>query len=1032
MRGVTYRLLNKKGIGKLHAMFGKVSSRLLVATCVVSFCGLLSGQALYQKPVKVLGDPNYTGTASSPLAVDSVGPNWVDGQSLSNPSGVAVDSAGNLYIADTGNNRVLGYRAATQAVSGASADLVIGQPTNDFSANQPQNPANGGKSTGLNGPTGIAVDATGNLYVADTGNNRILRYPAPFANAAQFPSLVVGQKSFSTSTANLNGLSASSLALGSGRTGIAIDPSGNLWVADTLNNRVLRFPAASLSANFPAADIVLGQASFTAAAGPTDRTDKTTLGHPNGIGFDTTGNLYVTDQLFRVLWYNAPVAANQIAARVLGVDQTPPAPGTAASNTTQIALDKPLGVAVAPGGIVVADTGNNRIMEYALPMLWPGEITQFSPSAALQVGQTTFNDNKANQGKVDSSASTFSAPVDMAVTQSEIYVVDSGNNRVLVFLSTPSGIGGAATRVIGQVDFPYNGVNLVDGKGFSMVTGFPAQAILDSASPSRLFVADTLNNRVLIYNDFVHMKRGQLADMVLGQPDQYRNGVNYPTGDPITPNATGLNEPTALTFDSAGNLYVADTGNSRIVRFPAPFTVGETADLVLGQPNLTTNVTDPTAITMNTPLGLAFTSDPAHGYLVAVDGAQNRVLLFQAPFTSGMAAAKVIGQSTFNSSAAGSDAAHFVSPRGVAVDPQDRIIVADTGNNRVQIFDKASTISNLPSPLISLTANLAGPDSVAVGPSGDFWVANSAAATSNAVHYPSISNLPLTNNAADAAVPVYAPHSVFVDRFSNLLVTDGVNRALYFAPQLAITNAASFQKQALSAGTIVSLFPSVTTNSIANGTDNAPGGRFPLPTTIDDTQAIINGTPIPLLYVSPSQINAILPNALPAGGVTDLQVIRPSTGQVYGGSEISLTSSSPGLFTLDQSGAGGITAINFDDNTINGPNHAVRRGSYLILYGTGIGPVANEPADGMPASGQPASDLPTVLVASSGSGATQTFLPATVTYSGLAPGFAGLWQINVQIPANAQSGSAVTIRVFENGIPNLDPASALTTTIAVD
>ncbi len=96
----------------------------------------------------------------------------------------------------------------------------------------------------------------------------------------------------------------------------------------------------------------------------------------------------------------------------------------------------------------------------------------------------------------------------------------------------------------------------------------------------------------------------------------------------------------------------------------------------------------------------------------------------------------------------------------------------------------------------------------------------------------------------------------------------------------------------------------------------------------------------------------------------------------------------------------------------------------------------------LPICGQAsASDLPQVLIASSGTTTTSStgvvttlppFIPAMVTYSGLAPGYAGLWQINVQIPLNAQSGSAVVIRLYEKDIPNLDQSSTLTTTLAVN
>ena len=100
--------------------------------------------------------------------------------------------------------------------------------------------------------------------------------------------------------------------------------------------------------------------------------------------------------------------------------------------------------------------------------------------------------------------------------------------------------------------------------------------------------------------------------------------------------------------------------------------------------------------------------------------------------------------------------------------------------------------------------------------------------------------------------------------------------------------------------------------------------------------------------------------------------------------------------------------------------------SSIILYGTYVGPVPNPPADGAASTGQSASDLPLVYITSSGGTGVNALIPCTVTYSGLAPGFAGLWQINVQIPTNAQSGSAVVLKLFEQDIPNLDQSSSLT------
>jgi uncharacterized protein (TIGR03437 family) len=135
---------------------------------------------------------------------------------------------------------------------------------------------------------------------------------------------------------------------------------------------------------------------------------------------------------------------------------------------------------------------------------------------------------------------------------------------------------------------------------------------------------------------------------------------------------------------------------------------------------------------------------------------------------------------------------------------------------------------------------------------------------------------------------------------------------------------------------------------------------------------------------------------------------------------------------MDASGAGQILAVNLPDGMINDTAHPAIRGQYVVLYGTGVGPVANAPADGTAASGQPASDFPVVLVTSAGGDGAPQLIPATVTYSGLAPGFTGLWQINVQLPMDAQSGNNVVIKVYEKDRPNLDQFSSLTTTLAIN
>ena len=409
----------------------------------------LSAQSLFVKPVKVFGDPNFIGTAANPLAFDSYGPNVVEGRELNQPLGVALDTSAsppNVYIADTANNRVLAFKYATQLTAGSFADLVLGQP--DRFSTLVEGPGNT-YSTGMNTPTGIAVDRAGNVYVADSGNNRILRYPQPFTQPAgyQFPDMIIGQVSFASSGANIGGVKASTLSLAGGRTGLAFDAAGNLWVTDTGNNRVLRFPVAVLTAgiNGPAADTAVGQANLVSALAVNTAITKTGLSQPAAITFDPTGNMLVADALQRVLVYSPGATTGTAASRILGV----PTQGQTQASIEATVFAKVLGVTAAGGSILVSDTGDNRILVFGSVSSWPAESTQFSPSANQVIGQATFATSSANQGGPPS-ASTLSAPVDITGSQNEIFIADSGNNRILVFVfgfngASPAGIAGDRT-----------------------------------------------------------------------------------------------------------------------------------------------------------------------------------------------------------------------------------------------------------------------------------------------------------------------------------------------------------------------------------------------------------------------------------------------------------------------------------------------------------------------------------------------------------------------------------------------------------
>ena len=201
-------------------------------------------------------------------------------------------------------------------------------------------------------------------------------------------------------------------------------------------------------------------------------------------------------------------------------------------------------------------------------------------------------------------------------------MADSGNNRVIVL---PQNGAAPATAVLGQLNLTLNAVNLIQGREFNFSTGGDAGMAVDftSAVP-HLYVSDPYNNRILGFYDLRNIQPGQYADIVIGQPDFLHSVSDYPNNQPSSAN---LRAPTGVAVDSNGNLYVADSGNGRVLRFPVPFAhfqpgtpmaVTESADLLLGQISFTTTITDPTSQTMASPYGLAFTSDGSLWFLTLV------------------------------------------------------------------------------------------------------------------------------------------------------------------------------------------------------------------------------------------------------------------------------------------------------------------------------------------------------------------------------------------------------------------------------
>jgi len=725
----------------------------------------------------VIGQPDFNSTACNS--------GGVSGSSLCSPYAVAVDLSGNLYVADQGNNRVLEYNtpfAGSFPPAGGSANMVFGQTDNLTS-----NTTNQVSAFSLNSPWGVAVDASGNLYIADTINNRVLEYNTPptYGTTAH---MVFGQgDSFTSNYGNNGGVSANSLYL---PAGVAVDASGDLYVADHLNSRVLEYNTPLTYGT--TANMVFGQnGSFTSYYANNGGVSASSLNFPSGVAVDSSGDLYVADALNnRVLEYNTPLTSSTANA-VFGQGGSSTSSTANYGGLSASSLNYPFGVALdASGNLYVADTSNNRVLEYDTPLA-P------NTTADVVLGQPDFPYNQANFPDQYSLHNPFAVTIDASATPTHLYVADETNSRVLGWNDvTTFANGSPADLVIGQPDFNSTACNTTDGASGSSLC-YPYGITVDSSG--NLYVADNSNSRVLEYTAPFAGCGGSFpcvegsANLVFGQGGSTSTGCNSDTGS--TPTAIDLCYPYGVAVDANnGHLYVADGGNNRVLEYNTPLT-SSTANLVFGQGvSFTSNYENNGGVSANSlylPVGVAVDSS---SNLYVADYSNSRVLEYNAPLTNGASANAVFGQGNiFTSTGCNSDtddgtptAIDLCDPYGVAVDSSGHLYVADTSNNRVLEYN---------TPLTSSTANHVFGQDDSFTSSHPNLGATSASATS-----------------------LYSPSGVALDSSGNLYVADtSNNRVLEYKNPLATSSATPTPTPAPTPTTSMSVTASLTFGNVPVG-----------------------------------------------------------------------------------------------------------------------------------------------------------------------------------------------------------------------
>jgi DNA-binding beta-propeller fold protein YncE len=353
----------------------------LAALMAVSAVGMLaiaqppSAEARVADSVGTLSIFAGTGTDGAATAGPATSSN------LNYPTGVAVDSSGNVYIADYSNNVVekVTPSGTLSVFAGTGTD---GAPT-----------AGPATSSNLNGPTGVAVDSSGNVYIADNSNHRIEKV-TPSGTLSVFAG--TGTKGAPTAgpatSSNLND-----------PTGVAVDSSGNVYIADQSGKRVVKVkPDGTLS-------VFAGTGTAGApTAGPATSSN---LNNPAGVAVDSSGNVYIADKSNNLVEKVTPDGTLSVFAGT--GTQGSPTPGVATSSK----LYGPTGVAVdSSGNVYIADRSNELVLKVTPSgtlSVFAGTGTQGAPIAGPA---TSSNLNHAFGVAVDSSGN--------------VYIVDSGNNLV--------------------------------------------------------------------------------------------------------------------------------------------------------------------------------------------------------------------------------------------------------------------------------------------------------------------------------------------------------------------------------------------------------------------------------------------------------------------------------------------------------------------------------------------------------------------------------------------------------------------------
>jgi uncharacterized protein (TIGR03437 family) len=910
------------------------------------------------------------------------------------PTSIALDAKGNMYVADQGNAVV------RRIAADGTINTVAGNGISKFAGD------NGPATAAQIDPVAVALDSQGNLYIADGLNYRIRK-----VDTNGIITTIAGTGQEGNSGDNGPALSA----LISFVTDLAVDNVGNIYLADLYNYEVRKIDSSGMMTAFA------GGLAYGSIADGVPAT--TAVMEPDGLAYDGSGNLYISDEntnntVVRRVDLSTGLIYTVAGSGIVGFTGDGASPLGAE-------LNYPAGIAVGGNAVYFADVSNERVREIANNVI-------------MTVAGTGIRDN----GPATNAFLNF--PEGIAIDGSgDIVVADTGNAEARKF--TAGGNINAVGQLQGAAPF---GMTVDQAGNFYLTDEEPS---FPSEVPQILKVTPDGTTKLIAGNG----------------PDGF-------SGDDGPATFASLNTPQGLAVDSAGNIYVADYGNHRVRKIDTTGTINTIAGN--GHVQFSGDNGPATAAGID-PFDIAL---DGVGDLLVVDQYNNRIRKIAPNNTI----TTVVGTGVAGYSGDGGPAAEALLylPSGIAMDRSGNMYIADAGNSVVRRVTSNGLITTIAgngtlTPSAGdggpATAAQLNPFSVAVDAAGNVYVtdlfndhvrlltpevvkpASMSIVSGNGQSAMVGENLaaPLVLKIADstgAGIPgvvvtftVSPAGAATVQPAAAITLNDGtvtatvtlgsnpgpftITAASYALPNLTFTaTALASNSPSIAAGGITSAGLSnpavkvLSPNAIVTvfGTNFAPAGtakqaglvKGQLPTNLAGVCVEFGTVAAPIFAVYPTQINVQVPSVAP--GNVPVQVITGcDTAQAVASPPVSMPAQATApeffYFTTTASGANPIAAINAVTGGYVGAAGLIggatftpaKTGDYLTLFATGFGATNPAFAPGVLPSGTAPVTAP-VSITFGG----VTLSQSDILYVGVSQ-FAGLYQVNIQVPAGVLDGN---------------------------